>query len=114
MMPCSKTHFADEKTALEYVDRLQKTSKRAVVPHRAYLCEKCLNWHITSLPLKKEKSIKDALKKLEETLKGKNSRIKRLERQVGRLEEMVADANRMKEHYRKRTVELERNQKPKK
>ena len=114
MMPCRKTHFANEKTALEYVKRLQETSKRQVVPDRAYLCERCLNWHITSLPLKKEKTIKDQLHQLEMKLKEKNGRIKNLEKQVNKLQELVADANRKNETYLKMIRELEKNQKPKK
>lgn len=106
-MPCSKTHFADEKTALEYVKRLQETSKRQVVPHRAYLCEKCLNWHITSLPLKKEKTIKDQLHQLEMKLKEKNGRIKNLEKKVDSLQGLVADANRKNDAYLKIIRELE-------
>jgi hypothetical protein len=82
MMPCKKTHFADEKTANEYVKRLQQTSVRKVVPNRSYLCEKCLNWHITSLPLRKEQTIKDKLHQLEMKLKEKNGRIKNLEKQT--------------------------------
>ena len=114
MMPCRKTHFANEKTALEYVKRLQETSKRQVVPDRAYLCERCLNWHITSLPLKKELTIKDQLHQLELKLKEKNGRIKNLEKQVNKLQELVADANRKNETYLKMIRELEKNQKPKK
>jgi len=45
---CKKVSFADEEQANFYIDKLNKTSKRVVVPQRAYLCNKCLNWHLTS------------------------------------------------------------------
>jgi hypothetical protein len=45
---CKKTSFANEGIALSYIKKLQATSKRERVPQRAYLCEKCMNWHLTS------------------------------------------------------------------
>lgn len=45
---CRKVSFADEKSANDYLQRLSKTSIREVVPQRAYLCEKCNAWHLTS------------------------------------------------------------------
>lgn len=45
---CKKVSFADEKQALFYIEKLGKTSNRTTVPQRAYLCHKCLNWHLTS------------------------------------------------------------------
>lgn len=48
-MKCKKTHFADEKQAQFYIDKLKTTSNRSIKPIRAYLCEKCLNWHLTSI-----------------------------------------------------------------
>lgn len=49
-MTCKKTKFATEEYAAAYVKKLQKTSKRKVVPQRTYLCPECLTWHLTSLP----------------------------------------------------------------
>jgi len=48
-MKCSKVYFADERFDQEYIDKLQRTSNRRLKPVRAYLCEKCLNWHLTSI-----------------------------------------------------------------
>lgn len=48
-MNCGKVYFANEQNALFYIDKLQKTSCRKKKPVRAYLCEKCLNWHLTSI-----------------------------------------------------------------
>ena len=50
MVDCSKTKFANEKAALFYIEKLQATSIRSKIPNRAYLCEHCLTWHLTSTP----------------------------------------------------------------
>lgn len=47
-MSCIKVKFSDEKQAMFYVKKLQETSNRDKVPNRAYLCEICFTWHITS------------------------------------------------------------------
>lgn len=45
---CSgKTSYSSERFANEDIERIQKRSKRAVVPQRAYLCI-CGSWHLTS------------------------------------------------------------------
>ena len=48
-MKCNKVYFSDEKNAQLYIDKLNKTSCRSIKPVRAYLCDKCLNWHLTSI-----------------------------------------------------------------
>ncbi len=45
---CTKTKFANEKAALDYVRRLKNTSTRSIIPTRAYLCPYCETWHLTS------------------------------------------------------------------
>jgi predicted RNase H-like nuclease (RuvC/YqgF family) len=56
-MECRKVYFVDEKFALEYIDKLNKTSSREIKPVRAYLCEKCLCWHLTSIESKENRRI---------------------------------------------------------
>lgn len=46
---CKKVSFATEADAIYYINKLKKTSSRKVLPARAYLCEECLNWHLTSI-----------------------------------------------------------------
>ncbi len=48
LIVCKKVSFADEKQALFYIEKLNKTSNRKSVPQRTYLCHKCSNWHLTS------------------------------------------------------------------
>lgn len=54
---CNKVRFIDEKFALKYIDKLNKTSCRERKPVRAYLCEKCLCWHLTSIESKENREI---------------------------------------------------------
>lgn len=48
-MTCKKVSFTDEKFANDYLKKLHKTSSREIKPVRAYLCEHCLCWHLTSI-----------------------------------------------------------------
>ena len=57
MRKCKKVYFANEKIAEYYIEKLHKTSTRKVKPVRAYLCEKCLNWHLTSIISEESKQI---------------------------------------------------------
>ena len=51
---CSKVKFSNEANALFYIKKLNATSKRVKVPVRAYLCEYCLSWHLTSMTDKEQ------------------------------------------------------------
>jgi len=51
-MNCKKVKFVNEASAMMYVNKLQKTSIRDKKPVRAYLCETCLSWHLTSIESK--------------------------------------------------------------
>lgn len=57
MSKCKKVYFANEKSAEYYIEKLQKTSTRKILPVRAYLCEKCLSWHLTSIISEERKQI---------------------------------------------------------
>jgi len=48
MEVCKKVSFCNEQYATAYIEKLNKTSIRERKPIRAYLCEKCFNWHLTS------------------------------------------------------------------
>ena len=49
MEKCTKVYFIDEENANFYIEKLNKTSVRKLKPIRAYLCDKCLSWHLTSI-----------------------------------------------------------------
>lgn len=105
LMPCKKTYFANEKIAMEYVLRLKDTSKRKVVPHRAYLCEKCLHWHITSLTIEKEKNMRNQVEDLEEVIGKKNKEIEKKQRRIDELTDTVVRLNNKIKIYDKQAFE---------
>lgn len=47
---CTKTAYANEKMANEDIDRIKAKSTRDKKPMRAYHCNKCNLWHLTSTP----------------------------------------------------------------
>lgn len=49
-MECNKSKFLNEKFALDWIEKLKRTSVREKVPLRAYLCTRCGTWHLTSRP----------------------------------------------------------------
>lgn len=61
---CKKVSFVDEKQALLYIEKLQATSTRKKKPIRAYLCEKCFTWHLTSIQDDNNKEIETLRSKL--------------------------------------------------
>lgn len=104
-MPCKKTYFADEKIATEYANRLQATSKRKVVPHRAYLCEKCLHWHITSLTQVKENNLTNQVDALTIAIAKKNKEIAKKDRRIEDLTSEVVKLNNKIRIYDKQALE---------
>lgn len=69
---CNKVSFPNEKQALFYLDKLNRTANVKKKLTGAYLCPKCFNWHMTS-----QKDIK--VVRLEEVITKRNLRIKELE-----------------------------------
>mgnify|MGYP001770115342 CR=1 FL=1 len=66
IMICKKVSFINEKYALEYIEKLRKTSKRYIKPIRAYLCEECNKWHLTHFQMKDLNSMERHIFKIEE------------------------------------------------
>lgn len=70
-MECTKVKFSNEKFAIDYIEKLAKTSIRDTKPLRAYLCPYCTTWHLTSrvnYELKQENEYKSKISELEELL----------------------------------------------
>ena len=94
-MNCVKTRFATEKDALFYIEKLNKTSKRAKNPTHAYLCPHCKVWHLTSHDLspltiedkcrERVTNQKNKIKQLELSVERKNEEIKKLKNVLGKL-----------------------------
>jgi hypothetical protein len=78
---CTKTQYMSETFANIEIKRIRSTSKREKIPKRAYKCDDCGYWHLTSLSDKKEVRkpkemvIMDNQKAIIETLKEKNNRL---------------------------------------
>lgn len=100
MIKCYKASFINQKYADEYIKKLKETSVRYKKPKRAYLCEDCLNWHLTSSPEEKddsipdkrdkhitslEKQVKDLIEKnknQQETIKNYYNKVEKLKKQL--------------------------------
>lgn len=50
MGSCKKTTYANQKLANEDIERIQAKSTRDKKPMRAYQCNQCNLWHLTSTP----------------------------------------------------------------
>lgn len=81
---CSKTKFRDEKTALDFITKLNKTSARSVRPLRAYLCQRCNTWHLTSQENDYDK-LKNEIERLNKIIKEKNNLITTLNNRIHEL-----------------------------
>lgn len=84
---CEKTSFRDEKYATEYLKKLKATSIRQKRPVRAYLCDICLNWHLTSL----NEHQTDVLHNYKKELKNKNEIIANQQRLIKVLKREIHD-----------------------
>jgi len=69
---CKKVSFVNEEQALFYINKLNRTSKRNIIPQRAYLCEKCLTWHLTSIINNKDKMLNILQSRIDIYLKDNN------------------------------------------
>lgn len=89
---CKKTSFLNEGIATQYIKKLQATSIRDRVPQRAYLCEKCLNWHLTSKPdysdIKIEK-LKSSIQDLQNELIKREIKIEDITKRLESAYEMI-------------------------
>jgi predicted nuclease with TOPRIM domain len=95
--PCRKVSFADEKAAINYINILQNTSKRKRKPVRAYLCEKCLTWHLTSkkeILSPEDEQLTKRIGKLENKVKQLTKESENKTKKIDKLHEEVYDLNR--------------------
>ena len=53
--PCNKVKYGTKKAAEEDLKRIKNSSKKEILPIRAYECKICNCWHLTSKPLITEK-----------------------------------------------------------
>lgn len=82
---CPKTSFVNEQYAIDFIKKLKATSVRQKRPTRAYLCDICLNWHLTSLTEHQSDILhnyKLAIKQKDAIIADLNRRIKTLKREI--------------------------------
>lgn len=73
---CMKVQYTSEKFALEDIERIRKKSNRSRIPMRAYYCDKCNFWHVTSKSDTNTERIAE-LNKLNDELKLKNEELQK-------------------------------------
>ena len=103
---CDKVSFLNEKYANEHIAKIKKESKRKVIPTRAYECNKCPNWHLTSQPNWREsiKTMEGQVTKLKgqvQSLERRNSALR-----VGDLGKMAERDDRQKKTIQKKIAEI--------
>jgi hypothetical protein len=59
VLPCEKIMYPSEKAAKTEIRRIEKLEQENKKPVRAYECEKCGAWHLTSIPFEKWEKKKD-------------------------------------------------------
>lgn len=104
-MECIKTKFVDEKAALFYIDKLKRTSTRINVPKRAYLCPKCLSYHLTHrdlYPVEMPPGHKEQIETLTAAIQKRNKRQLALENDVKELKIKLNEANNMITHLKQK------------
>lgn len=88
-MKCEKVRFGTEKFAMEHIKILKKNSVRKKIPIRAYACQKCGGWHLTS--------------RIEITLTDNGrSEIKKLEEHIEALRKSLTTAMELKNYYKQK------------
>lgn len=75
-MECKKTQYASEQLALDDVKRIGDKSSRSTIPVRAYKCNHCDFWHLTSKENRVEKYIRELLCELD-SLKKENTTLRK-------------------------------------
>lgn len=54
--PCDKIIYFSEKEAKSHINKIKKMAQKHKKPVRAYECEKCGLWHLTSISYEDNKS----------------------------------------------------------
>jgi len=88
-LKCTKTSFANEKFALEHIEKIKKTSVSEFQPNRAYLCSTCNTWHLTSRFDEKLKRINELKILVESERKKYRAEIKGLHQLVSNMKDEI-------------------------
>ncbi len=92
---CVKASFARKVDADWMIDKLVKTSKRARIPVRSYLCPKCHLWHITSQDRDDFKTFRETINMQIELITKMAAEITELKKQNHELEQNTNKKDRL-------------------
>jgi hypothetical protein len=111
MSTCTKVSFGSEAMANEDIKRIKNKSTRQVVPTRAYNCNKCGGWHLTSQPnwIVHTKNLECKIEILEtkvKSLEGLNSSLR-----IGEIGKFVKKNEQQKQTIDNRNVTIKKLQK---
>lgn len=118
-----KVKYSSENLAIIDIERIQKKSNRDKVPIRAYLCNECGSWHLTSKQRRQDivvselKSEIELLKLQIESLKQDNENLKKynaskqehdiaVDIRVKKLHQLLSDKNKVIKYIRNDNKEL--------
>jgi hypothetical protein len=79
-MECTKVQYTSERFAMMDIDRIKKKSNRDKVPVRAYFCDICDFWHLTSTKDKNTELKDNRILSLEAEIKTLKLKINELEK----------------------------------
>lgn len=106
---CKKVSFINEDFALQYIKKLKETSTRTKVPSRAYLCETCLNWHLTSkgeYPIEEQEKQTKAKTRFDNQIRDRDFKIASLQKKLDKAYGKITDLTRNNDELRKSNNEL--------
>lgn len=87
---CKKVRFSSEAFANIHIAKLKSTSTRKKIPNRAYLCEHCNLWHLTSSDKKDLELVEKyrlEVKRLRNVVIERDGRIKNMEAKMSKLQD---------------------------
>lgn len=102
---CKKVSFINEDFALQYIKKLKETSVRTKVPSRAYLCETCLNWHLTSkgeYPTEEKEKQTKAKTRFDNQIRDRDFKIASLQKKLANAYDKITDLTRSNDELRKK------------
>lgn len=104
---CSKVKFATEVAAQLHIAKLKRTSNRNKIPKRAYLCEHCNGWHLTSSDKNEDtwrEKYRNEIRRLGQIIKEKDARIGKQRDKLSELERKVQEQGKALKALRKPAV----------
>ncbi len=110
MNECTKVQYTSEAFALADIIRIRKESNRSRIPMRAYYCDNCNFWHLTS----KADGSSEKIALLQQQLKESEKQIKELRQALTQCEQQSILSKSERKELKKDQVITEKNNELKK